>query len=136
MADARRTGVAAVELDAALVARLRPDVIIGQAVCDVCAVGEAELGRLVTALMPTPWIVTLHAHTLDGVVADIGKVGEDLELRDEAEELVAGLRYRMRRVRHANAEHPTAPNVLVLEWLKPPYISGHWGPGKEASAGG
>src|SRR5947209_7192544 len=49
MADARRTGVAAVELDAALVARLRPDVIIGQAVCDVCAVGEAELGRLVTA---------------------------------------------------------------------------------------
>src|SRR5207245_1767348 len=71
MADARRTGVAAVELDAALVARLRPDVIIGQAVCDVCAVGEAELGRLVTALMPTPWIVTLHAHTLDGVVPDV-----------------------------------------------------------------
>src|SRR5256886_16577761 len=72
MADARRTGVAAVELDAALGARLRPDVIIGQAVCDGCAAGEAELGRLVTALMPTPWIVTLHAHTLDGAVADIG----------------------------------------------------------------
>ena len=136
MADARRTGVAAVELDAALVARLRPDVIIGQAVCDVCAVGEAELGRLVTALMPTPWIVTLHAHTLDGVVADIGRVGEALELRDEAEELVAGLRYRLRRVRLANAARPTAPSVLVLEWLDPPYVAGHWVPELVALAGG
>src|SRR5438477_6348890 len=136
MTDARRTGVAAVELDAALVARLRPDVIIGQAVCDVCAVGEAELGRLVTALMPTPRIVTLHAHTLDGVVADIGKVGEALELRDEAEELVAGLRYRLRRVRLANAARPTAPSVLVLEWLDPPYVAGHWVPELVALAGG
>src|SRR5207245_293335 len=107
-----------------------------QAVCDVCAVGEAELGRLVTALMPTPWIVTLHAHTLDGVVADIGKVGEALELRDEAEELVAGLRYRLRRVRLANAARPTAPSVLVLEWLDPPYVAGHWVPELVALAGG
>ena len=147
MADAKRTGVAAVELDTALVARLRPDVIIGQAVCDVCAVSEAQLARLVTDLMPTPWIVTLHAHTLDGVVADIGKVGEALELRDEAEELVAGLRYRLRRVREAalarlndiGAQHAAPlqrPRVLVLEWLDPPYVAGHWVPELVAIAGG
>ena len=147
MAEARRTGVAAVELDAPLVARLRPDVIIGQAVCDVCAVSEAELARLVTDLMPTPWIVTLHAHTLDGVVADIGKVGEALELRDEAEELVAGLRYRLRRVRAAalarsnsvGAQHAAPlqrPRVLVLEWLDPPYVAGHWVPELVETAGG
>src|SRR5439155_8031456 len=52
----------------------------------------------ISARMPTPWVVTLHAHTLDGVLADIHKVGETLELKDEADELVAGLRYRLRRV--------------------------------------
>jgi iron complex transport system substrate-binding protein len=54
VADAKRTGVSPIEVDVALVARLRPDVIIGQAVCDVCAVGEGELARLVGDLMPTP----------------------------------------------------------------------------------
>src|SRR5437870_8079018 len=98
MAEAKRTGVSPVDVDVRLLAHLRPDVLIGQSVCEVCAVGQDELARVVSALMPTPWVVTLHAHTLDGVFADVDKVGEALELRDEAEELTAGLRYRLRRV--------------------------------------
>src|SRR2546427_9572503 len=61
MAEAKRTAVSPIEVDVELLARLRPDVIIGQAVCDVCAVGEGELARVVSLLMPTPWVVTLHA---------------------------------------------------------------------------
>src|SRR5437764_13721681 len=94
MAEAKRAGVSPVEVDVDLVAHLRPDVLIGQSVCDVCAVGEGELARVVATLMPTPWVVTLHAHTLDEMFQDIRTVGEALELRDEAEELEAGLRYR------------------------------------------
>src|SRR5216117_4446315 len=70
MADAKRTGVSPVEVDVNLVAHLRPDVVIGQSVCDVCAVGETDLARFVSVLMPTPWVVTLHAHKLDGVFDD------------------------------------------------------------------
>jgi iron complex transport system substrate-binding protein len=141
MADAKRSGAPTVEVDARLVAQLRPDVLIGQAVCDVCAVGEGELARLVTNLIPTPWVVTLHAHTVEGVFADIRKVGEALELRDEADELVAGLRYRLRRVegRSRNSQHVTPlqrPRVLVLEWLDPPYVAGHWVPELVTLAGG
>src|SRR5882724_12856704 len=135
MAEAKRTGVSPVEVDVNLVAHLRPDLLIGQSVCDVCAVGEGELARLVTTLMPTPWVVTLHAHTLDGVFLDIRKVGEALELRDEAEELDAGLRYRLRRVGVRAAPLPK-PRVLVLEWLDPPYVAGHWVPELVALAGG
>jgi iron complex transport system substrate-binding protein len=146
MAEAKRTGTSPIEVDVHLVAHLRPDVLIGQSVCDVCAVGEGELARLVATLMPTPWVVTLHAHTLDGVLADISKVGEALELRDEAEELVAGLRYRLRRVgarvqgsANVGAQHAAPllkPRVLVLEWLDPPYVAGHWVPELVALAGG
>ena len=136
MAAAKQAGVSPVEIDLELVAHLRPDVLIGQAVCQVCAAGEAELERVVATLMPTPWVVTLHAHTLAGVFADITKVGDALELRDEAEELVAGLRYRLRRVHEGPARWPTVPRVLVLEWLDPPYVAGHWVPELVALAGG
>jgi iron complex transport system substrate-binding protein len=152
MAEAKRSGAPAVEVDLELVAHLRPDVIIGQSVCDVCAVGESGLARVVAALNPTPWVVTLHAHTLDGVLADIRKVGDAVSLEDEAEELVAGLRYRLRRVRDrtqgsgsGGAQHaaplpqplaPDRPRVLVLEWLDPPYVAGHWVPELVEIAGG
>jgi iron complex transport system substrate-binding protein len=146
MADAKRTGTSPVEVDVELIAHLRPDVLIGQSVCDVCAVGEGELARVVTTLMPTPWLVTLHAHTLDEMLQDIRKVGEALELRDEAEELEAGLRYRLRRVGtrvqgsgNLGAQHAAPlprPRVLVLEWLDPPYVAGHWVPELVALAGG
>ena len=146
MVEAKRTGVSPVEVDVDLVAHLRPDVLIGQSVCDVCAVGEGELARLVTTLMPTPWVVTLHAHTLDEMFQDIRTVGEALELRDEAEELEAGLRYRLRRVGaqtqrsgKVGAQRAAAllqPRVLVLEWLDPPYVAGHWVPELVALAGG
>jgi iron complex transport system substrate-binding protein len=138
MAEAKRSGTQAVEVDLELVAHLRPDVIIGQSVCDVCAVGESGLARVVAALNPTPWVVTLHAHTLDGVLADIHKVGDALSLEDEAEELVAGLRYRLRRVRESRAARTAhnAPRTLVLEWLDPPYVAGHWVPELVEIAGG
>ncbi|PYO60148.1 MAG: cobalamin-binding protein [Gemmatimonadetes bacterium] len=146
LAEAKGSGVSPVEVDVDLVAHLRPDVLIGQSLCDVCAVGEGELARLVTTLIPTPWVVTLHAHTLDEVFLDIRKVGEVLELRDEAEELEAGLRYRLRRVGtqaqrsgKVGAQHAAPlrkPRVLVLEWVDPPYVAGHWVPELVALAGG
>jgi len=145
--EARRTGAPTVEVDVELVAHLRPDVLIGQSVCEVCAIGEADLARVVTTLIPIPWVVTLHAHTLDGVLEDIVNVGEVLELRDEAEELLAGLRYRLRRVgargqasaTTVGARHAAPlrkPRVLVLEWLDPPYVAGHWVPELVELAGG
>jgi len=146
MAEAARTGVSPVEVDVQLMALLRPDVLIGQSVCEICAVGQDELARAVTTLMPTPWVVTLHAHTLDEVLADITRVGDALELRDEAEELTAGLRYRLRRVGagaqqsgKGGAPHAAPlpkPRVLVLEWLDPAYVAGHWVPELVALAGG
>src|SRR5881296_1462564 len=136
MAEAKRTGVSPVEVDVDLMAHLRPDVLLSQSVCEVCAVGEGELTRIVTTLMPTPWVVTLHAHTLEQMFEDIRKVGEALELRDEAEELEAGLRYRLRRLRARTQPSAQQPRVLILEWLDPPYVAGHWVPDLVTLAGG
>ena len=79
--------------------------------------------------------MTLHAHRLEDVFADIARVGEALGLSSEADELVLGLRYRLHRI----ATHVPAsprPRGLVLEWLDPPYVAGHWVPDLVAAAGG
>jgi len=135
MAEAKRTGTSPIEVDFATLSRLRPDVLIGQSVCDVCAVGEGELARVVPDLHPTPWVVTLHPHSLDDVLADILQLGETLALQEEAQELVAGLRHRVRRL-SAQPAPAARPRVLVLEWLDPPYVAGHWVPELVALAGG
>ncbi len=139
MADARRSGEPPVTIDLEALEHLRPDVIIGQSLCDVCAVdvGAHHAAPLLAGLPSRPRVVTLHAHDLAGVFADIGKVGDALDLAGEAEELVAGLQYRLRRVgaQHAAPVH-AQPRVLVLEWVAPPYVAGHWVPELVAAAGG
>src|SRR2546430_5138817 len=108
LAAAKHEGAATVEVDVDLVGRLRPDVIIAQAICDVCAVGQEQLAGIVSSLRLTPWVVTLHAHTLVEVFVDMRKVGEAMELRDEADEMIAGLAYRLRRGR-GGARPPPGP---------------------------
>jgi iron complex transport system substrate-binding protein len=136
MAEAKRSGVSPFEVDSRAISRLRPDVLIGQAVCSVCAVGEEELARLVLALQPTPWVVTLHPHGVQDVLADIRRVGESISQREEAEEVIAGLSYRLRQLRESVVRPPRPVRVLVLEWLDPPYVAGHWVPELVALAGG
>ncbi len=139
MAAAKRDGVAPVTIDRDALARLAPDVIIGQSVCDVCAVdvGAQHAAPLLAALPDHPRVLNLHAHDLSDVWNDILRVGEALDLQGEAEELVAGLRYRLRRVgaQHA-APLPDRHRVLVVEWVDPPYVAGHWVPELIAAAGG
>lgn len=136
MAEAKRSGVAPIEVDLSLLTRLRPDVLIGQSVCDVCAVSTDELARVVRALDPTPWVVTLHPHTLVDVFSDIERVGDSIARLEDAREVVAALTQRVRRLERAIAQRPAPSRVLVLEWLDPPYVAGHWVPELIALAGG
>ena len=114
----RAAGASTTAIDTALLAELRPDVVLGQTVCEVCAVGGDALIRALAELPARPRVVTLHAHTLAGVFADMLSVGGALDLEDEAVELVAGLRYRLRRLaeRTSGATDHEPPSTLVLEW--------------------
>ncbi|HJR62974.1 MAG TPA: ABC transporter substrate-binding protein [Gemmatimonadaceae bacterium] len=120
-----------------LLASLRPDVIVTQALCDVCAVRETDVRAMVERLSPAPSIVTLSGTSIDGIGADIERVGVAIDAHDEAEELLLGLRARLRslhdRLRAARAPRP---RVAVLEWTDPVYSAGHWVPEMVHRAGG
>ncbi|HSA57546.1 MAG TPA: ABC transporter substrate-binding protein [Gemmatimonadaceae bacterium] len=124
-------------LDEALIARLEPDVIFTQAVCDVCAVSESDVRALATRLPSAPSVVTLRADSFDGVFADIERVGEAIGLPEEAVELVMGLRTRLGRVHDTlRRAHAPRPRAMVIEWLDPVFVAGHWVPEIVRRAGG
>lgn len=116
---------------------LHPDLILTQALCDVCAVMETDVLALAAKLTPVPRVVSLSATSLDGVLEDIARVGEAMGLQDDAAELLAGARVRMRRVQATlDRAAPSRPRTAVIEWGEPLYAAGHWVPEMVARAGG
>ena len=121
-------------IDQELLASLKPDLIVTQELCDVCAVNTSHLARALHGLSFEPQIVSLTPHTLDDVFADIEAVGRATGRDLCARTLVSGLRERLETVRALPKPH--APKVACLEWLSPPFNAGHWVPEMVTLAGG
>jgi iron complex transport system substrate-binding protein len=124
-------------LDASRIAALHPDVLITQALCEVCAVHEGDVRALAATLWPPPVVVTLAATTLEGVLTDLQRVAGALGIEPRGASVVAALRARLRAI-HA-ALHVAAaprPTVAVIEWPDPVFAAGHWVPEMVRRAGG
>ena len=135
--EAAERGTALYTVDESLLASLRPDVIVTQALCDVCAVRETDVRAIAARLSPPPAIVTLSGTSVEGIFADIERVGAAIDAADEAEELIPGLRVRLRSVhQRLSAARAPRPRVAVLEWTDPVYSAGHWVPDMVHRAGG
>ena len=130
-------GHALFALDESRIRALHPDVLLTQALCDVCAVSETAVRALASRLSPEPRIVTLGGTTLDGIYADIQAVADVVGAESDAEELLAGLRDRVKHVHDTlkTAKAPR-PRAAVIEWTAPVYLAGHWGPEQVKRAGG
>jgi iron complex transport system substrate-binding protein len=122
-------------LDAELLERLAPDLIVTQELCEVCAVSYEIVARAAKRLRGDPRIVSLEPSSLEDVYANIGTVAELTGTAQTGLELVAALRARAERLRAAVAGRPR-PRTLVLEWTDPPMSGGHWTPGLVQLAGG
>ncbi len=130
----RDAGRPVIGIEADLLRRLAPDLVITQGLCEVCAVADGEVHRLTAAMHPAPQVLSLEARDLPGIWTDIRRVGQVLDLEGEADELVFGLQSRMRRL--LSTPPAKAPRVLCIEWLDPLYLAGHWVPELVAAAGG
>jgi iron complex transport system substrate-binding protein len=130
----RAGGRPVIVVDADRLAALAPDLVVTQDLCEVCAVSGAEVRRLPSALAPSTRLLRLAGRTFAGILDDILALGEALNRKDDADELVAGLRYRLARL--GRARPGRAPRVVCVEWLEPLFLAGHWVPELIAAAGG
>ena len=119
------------------IASLRPNLVLTQALCEVCAVSETDVRALVGRLRPEPRVVALSASTLDGVFDDVARVASALGVADAGDRLLAAFRGRMRHVHDTlKAARAPRPRVAVVEWTDPVYAAGHWVPEMVHRAGG
>jgi iron complex transport system substrate-binding protein len=125
-------------LDEARIRALDPDLILTQALCEVCAISETEVHAMAATRLPSkPSVVTLSATTLDSVVDDIVTVAAAIGLPESGETLVASLRARLLAVHERlKAARAPRPAVAVIEWVDPLYTAGHWVPDMVHRAGG
>ena len=122
-------------LDASLLEELRPDLVITQGLCEVCAVSANVVERAVAGLERRPEVISLDPVSLDDILRDAVRVGEALGRGDEARTKVAASRERIARVEEAVVGLPR-PRVGCIEWLDPPFSAGHWVPEMVGIAGG
>lgn len=131
--EAARRGEALYAVDERRLRALRPDVILTQALCAVCAVGESQVLELAGEAAE---VVSLTPHTLEDVFADIEAVARALRVEARGAALLAPLRARVTRVAARSERLGERPRVALLEWLDPPFAAGHWSPELVALAGG
>jgi iron complex transport system substrate-binding protein len=123
-------------IDEPLLRTLLPDVILTQKLCDVCAVGYGTVAKLAETLPDSPQVVNLEPSTLSDIFDDIRCVAEVCDAHERAEEVIAQLSVRIEAVRHRANRIVHRPRCFLMEWVDPPFCSGHWGPELVEIAGG
>ena len=114
------------ELDLTLLEELRPDLILTQRLCDVCAVSYDRVQDAAKGLRSHPVVLNLEPHSLEDILDNIQTVGDAIGRGAEAVLLRERLRSRMDSVRRATEALSSRPRVFAMEWVNPPYGGGHW----------
>jgi len=122
-------------LHAQALADLRPDLILTQDLCRVCALPSGHVEDALGYLGCRADVLSLDPHTLDDVLDSILAVGRRTSVSERATRLVGDLRTRLARVAAAVAGL-RRPKVAVIEWVDPPFTAGHWIPDLVSAAGG
>ena len=117
-------------------AELRPDLILTQKLCDVCAVGYGTVARLAATLPGPPTVVNLEPSSLADILENIRQVAEVCGVPERADTVVAQLSSRVKMVRKRIAQIRHRPRCFLMEWVDPPFCAGHWGPELVEIAGG
>ncbi|MCS7064669.1 MAG: cobalamin-binding protein [Fimbriimonadales bacterium] len=122
-------------IDRELLQSLKPDLILTQALCSVCAVPHNVVLEAVDSLRPRPVVLNLEPTTLAEVLQTFQQVAEAAGVPQRGERLVARCRERIEQVRARCAGRPPL-RVSFLEWIDPPFACGHWTPELVALTGG
>lgn len=121
-------------LNLPLLKELRPDLIVTQSLCDVCAVAQDDVQAAIGQLPGNPRVINLEPQSLSDVFAAMRQVAVAAGV--SAEGAIQRLTARVDAVASRSANLTHRPRVALLEWLDPPFSCGHWSPELVRLAGG
>jgi iron complex transport system substrate-binding protein len=126
-------------LDIDVLKALKPDFIVTQSLCEVCAVAEDEVLDAVCELPGNAKIINLEPMTLEDVFDTLLLVGEETNFKQQSVDAVSQLKKRVELVFDKTEKYIPSdlrPELVFLEWLDPPFNAGHWTPELIEYAGG
>jgi len=136
VAEQIRSGASLYTVDEDLLCALKPDLILTQNLCQVCAPSGNDLASALKLLHPAPEILWMSPHSLAGIFENILELGQALSLAAAADACVAECRRRLAQVSAKTAQISSRPRVFCMEWADPVYCAGHWVPEMVELAGG
>lgn len=122
-------------LDEARLAALAPDVVVTQEACEVCAISYEQVVGSLRRTASAARVVSLLPSRLSHILGDVRRVADACDVGGGGEAVAGALAARLERVR-ADAPRGRRPRVVVVEWLAPPMLAGHWVPESVEAAGG
>jgi iron complex transport system substrate-binding protein len=128
-------GEAIYALDSDRLRELKPDLIVTQELCPVCAVSYDDVRKVASSIPTKPRVVALDPHTLGESFSDVRTIARATDSRDAALDLIARQRSRVDAVRVAVRGAERVP-VAAIEWFDPVFVAGHWTPQIIELAGG
>ncbi|CAO3658216.1 unnamed protein product [Umbelopsis vinacea] len=140
VSESLSTGLSLYELDAEALAKLKPDFVVTQDLCDVCSIDLMTVERIARKMNPAPNVITLNPQNLQDVLANITEIGNALGYPEQADLVRTSLVERVQKVRHEGAkivaERGSRVKVGFVEWAAPIFVGGHWTPQMIHDAGG
>ncbi len=122
-------------IDKVLLKKLRPDWLITQNLCAVCAASHPEIDEALAGISPAPKIFTLQANRISELLTEIHRMGIQFKKQKEAKRLIGQFRQTIREIRRKTKKR-RKPRVWCCEWLEPLMAAGHWVPEMITLAGG
>lgn len=131
-----KTALSVYEVDEGKLRELKPDIILTQDQCEVCAVSLKDVEQAVSKNICQAKIVSLKPETFDDVLKIIEIIGHATQKEKEAKNLLAQLYQRITNVKNKTKSLKNKPKVCCIEWLDPIMIAGNWVPEMVEMAGG
>ena len=135
--DVIRDGLSVYDIRIAELERLKPDLIVTQDQCEVCAVSLTDVeGALCQVTLKDTKICTLHPNNIDDVTADFQKVADASGVPERGRELIDAFAQRLADIEQRTAGLASRPRVAMIEWVDPVMVAGGWIPELVRVAGG
>ena len=130
------SGASPFHIEAAMLRREAPDLVLTQDTCDICDATAADVQRALDGIQPPPQLLILRPRTVSEILASIMAVGQAAGVSDRACTLVASLEARLRAVASKVAHAQHRPRLVSFEGIDPLVAGGHWIPELKVLAGG
>lgn len=121
-----RAGEPLYEIHTDLIRALKPDLILTQMHCDVCAVTAAEVERT-GACAQSARQIALSASSIEGIFDSIRQVAEALSVEERGEALVRREQERLQNISEKTSGF-RSKSVGMIEWTDPIFVMANWAP--------